>query len=336
MTDSITQHDSMLAALPLGVEVRHLAALEAIAATSSFSQAAQLLGYAQSAVSQQIATLERAVGHKLVERPGGPRPVSLTAAGEVLLLHATHITARLGAAKADLDALAAGNIGSLRVGTFQSASARLLPPTLNRFRQEFPHVTVELRNEQSAVELDELVRAGQLDLAFTEGDTHLPPLASAPMIADPYVVIVAPDNPIAAASSIRLVDLHEAHIIAGSAMSSCESIILGAVERAGAKPLTVFRSDDNLTTQRLVAAGLGVAIAPLLAIELLVADAAVAVIPVADAELSTRSISIVWHQDRYRSRAAQAFVDTAAEVAANIAMPNIPLVTSAPAPSLYV
>src|SRR6478736_4529027 len=120
-----------------GVEVRHLIALAAIARTRSFSQAAAELGYAQSAVSQQIATLERSVGHKLVERPGGPRPVSLTAAGEVLLRHAAHITARLSAAKADLDALAAGESGSLRIGTFQSASARLLPPTLSSFRDHW-------------------------------------------------------------------------------------------------------------------------------------------------------------------------------------------------------
>src|SRR4051812_5312730 len=166
MTDSITNQD-----LPLGVEVRHLAALEAIANTSSFSQAAAQLGYAQSAVSQQIATLERAVGHKLVERPGGPRPVSLTSAGQVLLRHATHITARLGAAKADLDALAAGDAGALRVGTFQSASARLLPPTLTSFRDHWPRITVELRNGDGA-QLEELVMAGQLDLAFTDVSSH--------------------------------------------------------------------------------------------------------------------------------------------------------------------
>src|SRR3954453_17384823 len=142
MTESIGNQD-----LPLGVEVRHLAALEAIARPHSFSQAAVLLGYAQSAVSQQIATLERAVGHKLVERPGGPRPVSLTEAGELVLRHANHITPRLGAGRADLDPLARGEAGSVRIGTFQSASAKLLPPTLTRFRDTWPHVGVELRNE---------------------------------------------------------------------------------------------------------------------------------------------------------------------------------------------
>jgi molybdate transport repressor ModE-like protein len=79
----------------LGVELRHLAALQAIAEVGSFCRAARRLGYTQSAVSQQIATLERIVGERLLDRPGGPRPVSLTEAGELLLRHAAAIVARL-------------------------------------------------------------------------------------------------------------------------------------------------------------------------------------------------------------------------------------------------
>src|SRR5207248_2502657 len=72
----------------LGLELRHLIALKAIAEQGTFSRAASSLGYTQSAVSQQIATLERIVGQRLIDRPGGPRPVSLTEAGELLLRHA--------------------------------------------------------------------------------------------------------------------------------------------------------------------------------------------------------------------------------------------------------
>ncbi len=72
----------------LGIELRHLAALEAVATEGSFGRAALKLGYTQSAISQQIATLERLVGERLVERPGGPRPVTLTEAGAILLRHA--------------------------------------------------------------------------------------------------------------------------------------------------------------------------------------------------------------------------------------------------------
>lgn len=329
MTDSITNQD-----LPLGVEVRHLAALEAIARTSSFSQAAVLLGYAQSAVSQQIATLERAVGHKLVERPGGPRPVSLTSAGEVLLRHATHITARLGAAKADLDALAAGDAGSLRVGTFQSASARLLPPTLTHFRDNWPRITVELRNERRSAVLEELVRAGQLDLAFTDTGLFAAPLKGAELIVDPYVVMLPPNHPLAETDELDLGSLDGVRMISGSSDDTCEARVFGAIERAGVRPQTIFRSDDNLTTQRLVAAGMGIAIVPLLAVELFVPDAAVTVLPLAANQRLSRSIGIVWHQDRYRSRAAEAFVDTAISVARGIGLPAIPVVTSRQRPVL--
>jgi len=110
----------------LGVELRHFLALEAVAREGSFGKAATSLGYTQSAVSQQIATLERIVGHRLIERPGGPKPVSLTEAGRLLLTHAGAIAARVAAAQADLTALAEGQAGTLRVGVFQSVGQRIL------------------------------------------------------------------------------------------------------------------------------------------------------------------------------------------------------------------
>src|SRR5438874_5001319 len=100
----------------LGVELRHFAALQAVAEEGTFGRAAQRLGYTQSAISQQIATLEKIVGQRLIDRPGGPRHVSLTEAGRVLLRHAEGITARLKAAQADLAALSAGDAGPLRIG----------------------------------------------------------------------------------------------------------------------------------------------------------------------------------------------------------------------------
>src|SRR5438093_6935637 len=131
----------------LGVELRHLAALEAVARTRSFGKAARELGYTQSAVSQQVAQLERAVGQRLVERPGGPRPVDLTDAGRLLLRHADAIVAQLDAAHADMDAFAEGAAGPLRVGIFQSVGARILPALLRRFREAYPRVEVSIRGD---------------------------------------------------------------------------------------------------------------------------------------------------------------------------------------------
>src|SRR6185437_5627768 len=102
------------------------------------------LGYTQSAVSQQIQTLEKIVGDKLVERPGGPRPVSMTEAGNVLLVHANAIVARLRAAQADLALLSDGTAGTLRVGTYQSVGTRILPELMRRYHMACPHITVNL------------------------------------------------------------------------------------------------------------------------------------------------------------------------------------------------
>src|SRR3954464_7445007 len=142
MIETIMEPDRLL-----GVELRHLVALQAVARECSFGGAARSLGYTQSAVSQQIAALEKAVGVRLVERPGGPRPVSLTEAGEVLSRHTEQVLSRLraaggalrgwGAGRAHFEALAAGSAGTVRVGTFQSAGARVLPPVLVRFRADW-------------------------------------------------------------------------------------------------------------------------------------------------------------------------------------------------------
>src|SRR4051812_13406858 len=251
MLKSIAEFD-----LPAGVEIRHLMALEAVAETGSFSQAATRLGYAQSAISQQISALERAVGHRLVDRPGGPRSVSLTEAGKVLLQHAGFIVARLAAAKADLDAMAAGDAGVLRVATFQSASARLLPPTLLQFRAAWPDINVELRNEPVGVQLEGLIRAGQADIAFADlasidDSTH----ATVELIRDPNVLITAPDHPLAEADTVDLAQLAGVRMISMPSDDVCAIRTARALERVGVGPDIVFRSDDNLTTQRLVAIG---------------------------------------------------------------------------------
>ena len=145
---TITQPDKWL-----GVEIRHLAALDAVASEGSFGRAATRLGYTQSAVSQQIATLERIVGEKLIERPGGPRAVSLTEAGELLLRHAEAIVHRLDAARADIAALRAGETGSLRVGTYQSVGARIVPEVMRRFLADWPGIELGLSEPATDPEL---------------------------------------------------------------------------------------------------------------------------------------------------------------------------------------
>jgi len=185
----------------LGVELRHLAALEAVARTRSFGAAARELGYTQSAVSQQIAHLERIVGQRLFDRPGGPRRVEPTEAGELLLRHADAIVARLDAARADMAALAEGAAGRLRVGIYQSVGARLLPELLRRFRSQWPLVEVRVREESDADDLLRLLEHGELDLTFADLPLPEGPFEWEELLHDPYVLLVAADSDLAALES---------------------------------------------------------------------------------------------------------------------------------------
>src|SRR3954468_13205212 len=183
MDDPIRNHGRLM-----GVEIRHLAALEAVVETGSFHRAGAELGYSQSAISQQIATLERAAGLQLLERPGGRRPVTPTDAGQRLLRHARRASAAMRAAEADLRALADGEAGTLRVGTFQSAGVRLLPDTMRRYVERWPDVQVRLVEAGYDDDLLSLLERGDLDLAFVLGSDD-PAFERVDVLSDPYVLL---------------------------------------------------------------------------------------------------------------------------------------------------
>src|SRR5438552_5477010 len=293
----------------LGIELRHLTALEAVAREGSFGRAAKSLGYTQSAISQQIAALERIVDARLVERPGGPRPVSLTEAGELLLRHAEAIVARLAAAQADLGALAEGEGGVLRVGIYQSVGQRILPELMRRYAAAWPRVEIALTESASDAELLGLVERGELDLTFADMPLVEGPFDSLELLRDPYVLVVPADSPLAdrgAAPSLR--ELAQLDLIGHK---NCRS--LTQLQTVVREPLRfVFRSDHNQTVQALVAAGVGAALVPPLTI-----DAQDETTHVLDLhKVPPRLIGIAWHRDRYRTAAARAFVESAPPVCA--------------------
>jgi DNA-binding transcriptional LysR family regulator len=295
----------------LGLDLRHLIALKTIADEGSFGKAAERLGYTQSAISQQIATLERIVGLRLIERPGGPRPISLTEAGQILLRHADAIQARLLAAKADMKALEAGDAGLLRVGTFQSVGTRILPTLLRRFSDSHPQVEVLLRESLHERELVEMVERGELDLTFWALPVEPGPYESVELLTDPYVLVVPAGSPLAALK--RTPTLKEIALQPLISFNSCASTAeMEANLASTGRPLNVvFRSDNNGTVQGLVGAGVGISVAPRLTVD--EDDPSIAVIDL-QGRVSPRVIALVWHRDRHRSAAAEAFVESAMSV----------------------
>jgi molybdate transport repressor ModE-like protein len=296
----------------LGVELRHLAALEAVSREGSFGRAATALGYTQSAVSQQIATLERIVGEKLIERPGGPKPVSLTEAGRLLLRHAEAIVARIAAAQADLTALHDGEAGTLRVGIYQSIGQRILPELMRRYAAAWPLVDVTLTESASDEELLQLVERGELDLTFADLPLIEGPFEFVELLRDPWLLVVPADSPLAdRATPPPLREIAQLDLIG---FRQCRSMT--QIEAALRRPIDfVFRSDHNGTVQGLVGAGVGAALLPSLAVD--PNDEATRQIELG-ANVPPRLIAVAWHRDRYRSPAAGAFTELATEVCAEL------------------
>ena len=295
----------------LGVELRHLAALQAVAAEGTFGRAAEKLGYTQSAVSQQIATLERIVGERLVERPGGPRPVTMTEAGRILLGHADSIVARLQAAQADLAALSSGEAGTLHVGTFQSVGVKILPEVLRRFRASWPDVTIELSESHRDSELSERVERGELDVAFVQLPLDNPSLETMELLRDDYVLVCSLDSPLGTGRRPpSLAEIAEQPLIGYRTCRTTEMVV-DQIRAAGGEPHFVFRSNENGVVQGLAGTGIGVALMPRLAVD--ENDTSLRIIELGP-KIAPRIVGIARHRDRYHSPAAQVFVATALEV----------------------
>lgn len=293
----------------LGIEFRHLAALEAIVETGSFAAAARRLGYTQSAISQQIAVLERVTELQLLERPGGRRPVTATEAGERLLRHGTRATAAMRAAEADLHALAEGEAGTLRVATFQSVGVRVIPPVMRLYVARRPAIEVKLVETNHAL-LIELLMRGELDLAFV-ADPLETAIERIDVLTDPYVLLAPAGSELAESGSVSIREIARLPLIAYRLSSEGgEAHLL----RKGIEPRIVFRSDDSGIVQGLVGAGVGYALVPRLTVDR--GDREIAMLDVRG--IPPREIGLAWHADRKLSPAAKAFVDVVEEVAVGL------------------
>jgi DNA-binding transcriptional LysR family regulator len=283
-----------------GVELRHLAALQAVGHERSFSAAAAALGYTQSAISGQIIALERVVGARLVDRIRGSRLVRLSEEGEILVAHAAAISARLDAAQSDIAMLRAGAGPSLRIGTFQTVSRAVVAEALQRLTDDDREAEITLRGSYEPEHLLDELERGKLDLAFTLLPTREGPFATTELYRDEHVLLVRRSDPFALRASVMLHELEQHRLIS-----------LGR-PRQSATAMTV---DDVASLVALVSAGLGVGIAPA---HSLVLPPDLATVALDDAPLP-HAVAIAWHHDRVSSPRAGRFVELAAAAAASLA-----------------
>ena len=299
------------------LEIRHLAALVAVADEGSFARAATALGFTQSAVSQQIASLEKAVGLPVLDRPKGPRPAELTPAGRLLLTHAVDVLGRIESASVELDQLRRGVTGRLVIGTFQSVSSEVLPPVVGRMRAEVPQVDIGLFETDDQTALVDRICTEELDLAFTVDADDSERLESEVLGYDPFVVLVAADDPIGAVATPD--DISDHPLIGQPAGNVCQVLIDQRLADAGVRTDYVFRSQDNGAVQGMVRSGMGRAIMPLLAID--PDDPGIRVLPL-DPPIASRTIQLTRRRGRTLPPVADRFAAIAREVCADRLQPQ--------------
>jgi DNA-binding transcriptional LysR family regulator len=259
------------------LNVQRLKILREVAARGSFSAAADALSYSQPAVSQAVATLEAETGVTLIERDRrGVRP---TAAGEVLVGHAEAILARLDLAESEVAAIAGVRGGHLRIASFPTAGATLIPVAVATFRAAHPLVTLTLA-EGEPEEIAPRLREGEFDLVLLFEFQGVSEGLGAGMrrlelLEDPMHLALPKGHALASKSKLRLEDLASESWVQTSASSPCARHVVRSCHAAGFEPRVSFESDDYQTVQGLVASGVGVALIPQLALSTVREDIAI-------------------------------------------------------------
>ena len=300
-----------------GVELRHLAALEAIAKEGSFSGAGARMGYSQSAISGQIATLERLVGARLVTRLRGSRKVTVTPEGELLLEHTKVITARLNAARAELNSARDDGTPVLRIGTFQSVSQTLLPGLFRRLQQEPVPVAASLREDGDIDHLVDLLASGELDIAFVLLPIARDDLETIELIRDPWTLVVRQDHPLASLTrSVTAKDLSHLPLVTYERCRS-QSFIEGSLAASGAQLRIVTRLTDYRSVLTLAGAGLGCGLVPRLAVEAdLEASAKGKLRMLTLEDQPPRLIGLAWNRERRLTEVVERFIGFAVDAGA--------------------
>lgn len=297
------------------LDFRHLVALDAVAREGTFAQAADQLGYTQSAVSQQIAALERIVGDRVFDRPGGPRPVTLTPIGEHLLRHSRDLLTRLDVIRDDLDRFRGGEVGRLRIGTFQSVSNTLLPLLIGPMRARHPDLDISVFETDFDDELHEQLANDELDVSFVVGDVG-ERFTTRHLLTDPFCLLSRPGQFPPGAVALTMLN-HEP--LVGQHENSCQMMNEAGLRSRGVEPNYVFRSNDNGAVAAMVRAGMGVAVLPRLCVDL--DDVRIEVHPL-EPPIPARDISIAWRCGRTLSPAAEHFIELCADVAATLDRPD--------------
>jgi len=289
------------------LELTRLKVFCEVASHCSFTKAAEVLGYAQPSVSHHIAQLERELGAQLFDRQ--PRRLQLTQAGQVFLDYARPMLVQLADAQREVAETVRSGSGRLRLAAFPTAAATLIPAAAGSFRARRPNVDLSLAEADPPVAVPGLI-AGDFDLAIVYdypalGAPRDPAVELEPLFGDQMAVVVPVGHRLARRQSVRLEELRTELWITPHEPTMCRDALLLACRNAGFAPQIVSQTNDYMAMQGLVAAGVGVALLPRLAVAI-ARRPGVVMIPLTEPVIE-RVTFIATRRGSFKSPAADAF-----------------------------
>jgi DNA-binding transcriptional LysR family regulator len=298
------------------LDVERLRSLHAVAKHGSVRAAADALHVTTSAVSQQVAKLERETGQVMLERHG--RGVRLTDAAQLLAEHADRILSMVEQAASDLEAIRGAAVGELAIGAFPTAARGLLPPALRALDESQPQLRVRLR-EAEPHEAVPLVERGQYDMAIVQDWFNVPlaipdGLAKAPILDDQADIALPAGHPLASRERVDLDELSGEPWISQSPGAICRDWLIHTLRSRGFEPHIAHMADEYATQLALVAAGLGISVLPRLGR----CDVPAGVTIVRVTPALTRHVYAIWRQEAARRPAIRVTVDALRAVAGRV------------------
>ncbi len=243
------------------MEMHQIRYFLSIAQAGSFTAAAEACHVSQPSLSAQVAKLEDELGGPLFER--GRHGARLTQRGELFRVRAAEAMGQLEAGRRELEELSGLRRGSVALGCLPTTGAYLLPRLLSAFLKEFPNVQVRLQ-EASSPQLGKALLDFQIEIAIIDEAGLTAGMVSEPLFTEPLVVAVPPDHPLATRTALSLRELSDEPLILMKPGHGYRQIVIDALSHAGVAPRIVYESDEIETVQRLVEAGLGSSIVPMM------------------------------------------------------------------------
>lgn len=290
------------------MQLHRLRYFVAVARYGSLTRAAERLSLAQPSLSEQIHKLERELGTPLFDRLG--RGLVLTAAGEAFRLHAERALYEVEEGRQRVNDVLGLRRGRVAVGVLPSVGATLLPSVLAEFGRNHPDVEVRLIEENVSARFEDMVHAGQLDMATIRFPRQRQDLDGALLVREPIVALLPPGHPLAARTAIAVAALREEPFVALKSGYGLRDLMVPIFQRAGFEPRVVVETGQLEIARALVSAGIGVTLLPRMA-----AGGAPVQVPVRD-PLAVRELGVVWRAATPLSPAATAFLELLRRAAA--------------------